>query len=104
MPLEVFTDGMKTPVAVVETFIAEWKNRSWQRMHRHGTMRKRLSIHSDIPCLLERRMSREPHLRQTNGPLMHRILRYPLKQCCRAGEFEANLSKMCFSNVAIFVL
>src|SRR5262245_49029659 len=32
----------------------KWKNLAWQRRHRHGTMKKRLGIHSNTPCLLER--------------------------------------------------
>src|SRR5215475_7774963 len=36
-------------------------------MHRHGTMKKRLSTHSNGPCLLERRMSEDPHFKQTKS-------------------------------------
>ena len=43
------------------------KNRSSQDMHRHGTMKKRFSIHSNTPCLLERRISEHPHFKQTTG-------------------------------------
>jgi len=43
------------------------KNRWWQNMHRQGRMKKRLSIHSNTPCLLERRMSEDPHFKQTRS-------------------------------------
>ena len=43
------------------------KNRSLQDMHRHGTMKKRFSIHSNGPCLLERRISEHPHFKHTAG-------------------------------------
>src|SRR5262249_361115 len=43
------------------------KNRSSQDMHRHGTMKKRFSIHSNTPCLLERRISEHPHFKHTAG-------------------------------------
>src|SRR5262249_55282626 len=46
----------------------DWKkNRLWQRTHRQGTMKKRLSIHSNVPCLLERRISEHPHFKHTTG-------------------------------------
>src|SRR5262245_42196317 len=45
----------------------EWINRLWQRTHRQGTMKKRLSIHSNAPCLLERRISEHPHFKHTIG-------------------------------------
>src|SRR5262249_4584 len=44
-----------------------WKNRLWQRKHRHGTTKKSLSIHSNAPCLLERRISAHPHCLHTIG-------------------------------------
>src|SRR5215471_3722580 len=43
------------------------KNRVWQRTHRQGTKKKRLSIHSNAPCLLERRISEHPHFKHTIG-------------------------------------
>ena len=43
------------------------KNRLWQRRHRQGTMKKRLSIHSIAPRLLERRISEHPHFKHTIG-------------------------------------
>src|SRR5262249_48198335 len=46
----------------------DWKkNRLWQRTHRQGTMKRRLSIHSNVPCLLERRISEHPHFKHTIG-------------------------------------
>src|SRR5262249_55732814 len=45
----------------------DWKNRLWQRTHRQGAMKKRFSIHSNSPCLLERRISEHPHFTQTAG-------------------------------------
>src|SRR5262245_4510478 len=57
---EVRTDGVGK---------IQWKrkNRVWQRTHRQGTIKKRLSIHSNAPCLLERRISEHPHFKHTIG-------------------------------------
>src|SRR5262249_45485612 len=43
------------------------KNRLWQRTHRQGTMKRRLSIHSNVPCLFERRILEHPHFKHTIG-------------------------------------
>ncbi|MCI0563035.1 MAG: hypothetical protein MN733_31545 [Nitrososphaera sp.] len=44
------------------------KNRFQQDVHRHGTIKKPFSIHSRIPCLLERRTSVDPHAEHTKVP------------------------------------
>ncbi|MGH8647537.1 MAG: hypothetical protein ACREX4_24980, partial [Gammaproteobacteria bacterium] len=41
------------------------KNRFQQDVHRHGTMKRPFSTHSSTPCLLERRMSGDPHTGHT---------------------------------------
>jgi hypothetical protein len=46
-------------------FNGNGKNRAWQLTYRHGTMKKRLSIHSNARCLLDRRISVEPHFKHT---------------------------------------
>src|SRR5262245_16182917 len=51
----------------------ETKNRLWQRTHRQGTMKTRLSIHSNAPCLLERRISEHPHFKHTIGFMANSI-------------------------------
>src|SRR5262245_14689147 len=59
----------------------EWKkNRRWQRTHRQGTMKRCLSIHSNAPCLLERRISEHPHFKHTMGFMAAciRIFCFPL--------------------------
>jgi len=48
-------------------FLKERKNRVWQRTHRKGTTPNRLSSFSSAPRVLERRISRHPHLRHTSG-------------------------------------
>src|SRR5262249_49782171 len=45
----------------------ETKNRLGQRTHRPRKMKTRLSIHSNAPCLLERRISEHPHFKHTIG-------------------------------------
>ena len=44
-----------------------WQNRLSQDMHRQRRMKKRFSIHSSSPGLLQRRISEHPHFKQTTG-------------------------------------
>src|SRR5262245_62787319 len=54
-------------LSTAKDFLKEWKNRVWQRTHRKGTTPNRLSSLSSAPRVLERRISRHPHLRHTSG-------------------------------------